>query len=133
MATVNQIGSSLSGTVGSGFFVGDTGPTIELAKANNTNIGVSGSTFTLNGVCGFMTTASLSLVDTGAASYTWNNSFITTTSFVLVLPQILTGTSARVFSYVNARVTGAGSCELTAWNQSGGTISGTCCFNYLIF
>lgn len=133
MATVNQIGSALRGTVGSGLFVGDTGPIITLAKTNNTNIGASGSTFTLNGVCGFMTSASLSVANGNGAVWTWNNTFITTTSFILVLPQILTGTSPRLFSVVSAEITGAGVCELTASNRSGGTISGTCCFNYLIF
>lgn len=133
MPTLNQIGSGLSGITGSGQFAGSTGPTITLTKVSNTNIGTGGNSFTCNGVCGQLTTGTLSIPTVTSISYTWNNSFIVSDSLVIISGwQQTSGTVVQLIA--SAVATGAGTATLRIYNgQSGTTFTSSILLNYIVF
>lgn len=129
MPTLNQIGSGTKGSTGTGAFVGNTGPVIKMARTNNTNIGVAGSTFTLDGVSGQITTASISISNGASADYTWNNSFFTTASAVFCFSANSSAIPVNIFA-VTITSNGVATLSLIAPRA---ITSSTQTFNYLVF
>lgn len=136
MATVNQIGSALIGQTGTGKIVGTVSPLITLTRTDSPSfIGGPGSTFTLNGVCGRLLTGNLTLAANQTGSWTWNNTFLKTTSQVF-LNVTFQGTSTTLPSPITCRVTSNGVGSITIFNYSPNDVpdlNGTVAFNYIIF
>jgi len=133
MPTENQIdnANNLSGATGTGFFALADGPSIVLTKQNNNNIGSSG-TFTNNGISGRLRTGSLTLVTSATATWTWNNSFIKSTSLVFMGASAATSGTFREY-VVSCNVTGTGTASLKITNFSLTAMNGAYDLYFAIF
>lgn len=133
MATMNQVGSGLLGQTGTGKVVGTVSPLIQLTRTDPPSfIGGTGSTFTLDGVFGRMVTGNLTTTPSNIATWTWNNTFLTTTSQVF-FNVTYEGTSTRLPNPITCRVNTNGVGLLTIFNYSPGGLNGTVAFNYIVF
>jgi len=133
MPTMNQAQIPLLGGTGSGLYVGITGPIINMTKSNNTDIGQPATSFTLDGNCGQITTGPLSVGSGGTRTWTWNNTFFSTTSNVY-FSFVNASTAGNFPSMFTLRVTSAGVGALVLYNYSSVSLSASAItFNYIVF
>ena len=102
------------------------GSSIVLAKVNGTE---AGNAMTANGVAGLITTSSLSIGAGGSYVINWTNSFITSTSVVLLTSVAGTNTTQ---DYNLRCVPGNGSASLIIWSTSSVSFNGTLTLSYLV-
>lgn len=131
MATDNQVDLSLFGETGTGSFLGATNGSFTLAKNNNMSVGLSGTTFTLNGRCGIITIDLSGILNNAFGTWTWNNTSITTSSLIFFSAMY---TNLNVEDWRMCAVpTLAGRATLRGYNYSGSSGSGSFPFRYMIF
>jgi len=103
------------------------GSSITLAKVNGTE---SGNAVTASGVAGLLTTSSLSTAGGSSYAITWTNTFITTTSSVLLTIAGGTNTTENITLKV---VPGSGTATLTIYNNTAATaLNGTILISYAV-
>ena len=103
------------------------GSSIRFPKVNGTE--VAGSV-TANGQSGAITTSSLTTASGDSYVITFNNSFIVSTSVILITPQ---GGSSTVTDVNISILPGTGSATLTIFNNSGGpALNGTLLLGFMV-
>jgi hypothetical protein len=105
--------------------LGATG-SIVANKVNGTE--VSGLV-TANGIAGVITTSTLTTAPGGAYIITWTNSFVTTSSVVLV--NLMTSASTY-FDIILGVIPGSGTVRFSITNYSSGSLDGIFTFSYLV-
>lgn len=104
-----------------------SGASIRFPKAIGTEVG---GTVMINAQSGVMTTSALTTASGSSYVITWSNSFILSTSVVLITPQ---GGTSTVTDVNIAAFTNNGSCTLTIFNNSGGpALNGTLILGFMV-
>ena len=102
------------------------GSSIVMAKVNGTEVS---NAMTANGVAGLITTSVITIGAGGSYTINWTNSFITSTSVVLLTSVAGTNT---IEDYNLRCVPGNGSASLIIWSTSSASFNGTLTLSYLV-
>jgi hypothetical protein len=103
------------------------GSSIVLAKVNGTE---TSNAVTASGIAGAITTSSLSTAGGGSYAITWTNTFISTTSSVLLT---IAGGSNTTENVTLKLAPGAGTATLTIYNNTAATaLNGTIIISYAV-
>ncbi len=125
--TTGQLANLTGTAVNVGSLQMATGSSITLAKVNGTE---ATNAVTASGSAGLLTTSSLTTAGAGSYVITWTNTFITSTSVVLLTIAGGTNTTENVTLKC---VPGSGSATLTIYNNTASTaLNGTILMSYIV-
>jgi hypothetical protein len=102
------------------------GSSIVMAKVNGTEVS---NAMTANGVAGLITTSVITIGAGGSYTINWTNSFITSTSVILLTSVAGTNT---IQDYNLRCIPGNGSASLIIWSTSSASFNGTLTLSYLV-
>jgi hypothetical protein len=125
--TTGQLANLTGTAVNVGSLQMATGSSITLAKVNGTE---ATNAVTASGSAGLLTTSTLTTAGAGSYVITWTNTFITSTSVVLLTIAGGTNTTENVTLKC---VPGSGSATLTIYNNTASTaLNGTILMSYIV-